>query len=254
MKTKVILSCVSVALLFTSCATILSGRTAKVTLKNEDVKVPVTLTYNDSKKVEHVYLPCTIKVKRGVKPTIIQASAPGYYDENIFISKKLNHTFWWNILAGGIIGIGVDAATGALMKPEKKEYRIPFREAYATTQTETVTPAWQEPIIPNQEIVSSGNTIKCIFDSEPQGARIFWRIISSVPEEVENTNELWLGITPFNEARSFNITGLTEKNAQDIQIEVKVKMKGYADQTKRFNVKQAIEQKEISNFFDMVKE
>lgn len=252
MKTKVILSCVSVALLFTSCATILSGRTAKVTLKNEDVKAPVTLKYD--KKTELVYLPYTIKVKRGNKPTIVEASAPGYYDADIIIGKKFNPTTLWNILLGGVIGIGVDAATGTMKKPEKKEYRIPFREAYTTTQTETVTPAWQEPIIPNQEIVSSENTIKCIFDSEPQGARIFWRIISSVPEEVENTNELWLGITPFNEARSFNITGLTEKNAQDIQIEIKVKMKGYADQTKRFNVKQAIEQKEISNFFDMVKE
>lgn len=96
--------------------------------------------------------------------------------------------------------------------------------------------------------------IRWYFDSAPQGARIFWRVISSVPDQVKNTNELWLGNTPYEETRSFNIIGLTQKNARDVQVEIKVKRKGYIDQTKRFNVRQAIDQQEISSFFDMIKE
>lgn len=96
--------------------------------------------------------------------------------------------------------------------------------------------------------------IRWYFDSAPQGARIFWRVISSVPNEVKNTNELWLGSTPFEETRSFNIQGLTYENSRDVQIEIKVKRKGYIDQNKRFNVRQAIDQQEISSFFDMVEE
>ncbi|MBQ2878936.1 MAG: hypothetical protein IJE42_08420, partial [Bacteroidaceae bacterium] len=96
--------------------------------------------------------------------------------------------------------------------------------------------------------------VRWYFDSDPQGARIFWRVISSVPEEVKNTNELWLGSTPFEETRSFNIVGLTEENAQDVQIEIKIKRKGYMDQTKRFNVRQALDQQEISSFFELVKD
>ena len=96
--------------------------------------------------------------------------------------------------------------------------------------------------------------IRWYFDSAPQGARIFWRVISSVPDEVKNTNELWLGSTPFEETRSFNIEGLTYENSRDVQIEIKVKCKGYVDQNKRFNVRQAIDQQEISSFFDMVKD
>lgn len=96
--------------------------------------------------------------------------------------------------------------------------------------------------------------LRWYFDSSPQGARIFWRVISSVPAEVKNTNEVWLGSTPFEETRAFNIQGLTYENSRDVQIEIKVKRKGYIDQNKRFNVRQAIDQQEISSFFDMVKQ
>ncbi|MBQ2373482.1 MAG: hypothetical protein II299_00040, partial [Alistipes sp.] len=95
--------------------------------------------------------------------------------------------------------------------------------------------------------------IRWYFESAPQGARIFWRVISSVPEQVKNTNENWLGNTPFEETRSFNILGLTYENANDVQIEIKVRRPGYIDQTKRFNVRQAIDQQEISAFFDLIK-
>lgn len=124
----------------------------------------------------------------------------------------------------------------------------------------------KDPTIPKgaaQERVTrdtSGNTslertiLRWFFDSAPQGARVFWRVISSVPAEVKNTNELYLGTTPFEETRSFNIQGLTYSNSRDVQIEVKVKRKGYIDQSKRFNVRQAIDQQEISSFFDLVEE
>ena len=124
----------------------------------------------------------------------------------------------------------------------------------------------QDPTIPVNEATNrvsrdnAGGTalertiIRWYFDSAPRGARVFWRVISSVPAEVKNTNELFLGTTPFEETRSFNILGLTYVNSRDVQIEVKVSRKGYVDQVKRFNVRQAIDQQEISSFFDLVEE
>ena len=47
---------------------------------------------------------------------------------------------------------------------------------------------------------------------------------------------------------------MTYANSRDVQIEIKVRRPGYMDQTKRFNVRQAIDQQEISAFFDLVKE
>ncbi len=95
--------------------------------------------------------------------------------------------------------------------------------------------------------------LRWYFDSDPRGARIFWRVISSVPAVVKNTNELYLMTTPFEETRSFNILGLTYENSRDVQIEIKVVKSGYEPQVKRFNVRQAIDQQEISSFFELVK-
>ena len=95
--------------------------------------------------------------------------------------------------------------------------------------------------------------IRWYFDSDPQGARIFWRVISSIPSEVKNTNETYLMTTPYEETRSFNILGLTYENSRDVQIEVKVIKNGYEPQVKRFNVRQAIDQQEISSFFMLVR-
>ena len=99
-----------------------------------------------------------------------------------------------------------------------------------------------------------GTIIRWNFESAPQGARVFWRVVSSVPDEVKNTNETYIGTTPYEDTRSFNIIGLSYENSRDVQIEIKVRRKGYLDQTKRFNVRQAIDQQEISSFFDLVKE
>ncbi|MDR2002411.1 MAG: PEGA domain-containing protein [Prevotella sp.] len=96
--------------------------------------------------------------------------------------------------------------------------------------------------------------IRWNFDSDPRGSRIFWRVISSVPDQVKNTNETYLTTTPYEETRSFNILGLTYENSRDVTIEIKVSRKGYMDQVKRYNARQAIDQQEISGFFDLVKD
>lgn len=140
------------------------------------------------------------------------------------------------------------------------------------TKTEVATTpdnnsAYQkDPTIPQGEVNNrvsrdrAGQTalertiIRWYFESEPKGARVFWRVVSSIPSEVKNTNESYLGSTPYEDTRAFNILGLTYENSRDVQIEIKVKRKGYIDQVKRFNVRQAIDQMEISSFFDMVEE
>lgn len=150
-----------------------------------------------------------------------------------------------------------------LIVPNNKTYKFQWpktilHEFSASKEKDTTIPAGEA-----QRSVSrdrAGKTalertiIRWYFDSAPQGARVFWRVISSVPDQVKNTNELWLGTTPFEETRSFNIQGLTYENSRDVQIEVKVKCKGYVEQNKRFNVRQAIDQQEISSFFDLVEE
>ncbi len=73
-----------------------------------------------------------------------------------------------------------------------------------------------------------------------------------MPEEVKNTNETYMTTTPLEETRSFNILGLTYENAPDVILEIKVSKRGFEDQVKRFNVRQALDQQEISSFFELV--
>ena len=129
----------------------------------------------------------------------------------------------------------------------------------------TPTPYTEDPTINRgaaKEIVSRDNPgqtalertiIRWAIDSDPQGARIFYRVLSSIPAIVKNTNETYLMTTPYEETRAFNILGLTYENSRDVQIEIKVVKTGYEAQVKRFNVRQAIDQQEISSFFMLVK-
>lgn len=259
MKRLVIIFCL-VAL--TSCASLFSGSKGKITIDNaRPVTEPVTLTV-DNQTYHHVEFPKEVKVKRGFKPSKITAKANGYEDGEATVDKKFNATTLWNIVLGGIPGMAIDAATGAIMKPDAKHYTLNMQPKNYVERDVAPSPAYQlgEPV--HQEIVTRdrpGQTtmestiIRWYFESQPQGARIFWRVVSNCPDQVKNTNELWLGNTPFEETRSFNIPGLTYDNANDVQIEIKVRRTGYLDQTKRFNVRQALDQQEISSFFDMIK-
>lgn len=94
--------------------------------------------------------------------------------------------------------------------------------------------------------------LRWFFDSDPRGARIFYRVISNAPDEVKNTNETYLTTTPLEETRSFNIQGLTYDNSRNVTVEIKVSKRGYEDQVKRYNVRQALDQQEISGFFELV--
>lgn len=111
----------------------------------------------------------------------------------------------------------------------------------------------------NKQVTGEGNTalehtiIRWFFDSTPKGADVYWRVISSTPD-VKNTNQLYLGSTPYESTEAFDIKGLTFNNSGDVQIEISCEKIGYITQKKRFNLRQAIEQKEISSKFNLVEE
>lgn len=95
--------------------------------------------------------------------------------------------------------------------------------------------------------------IRWFVNSNPQGADVSWRVISSTPE-VSNTNSNYVGSTPYETTESFDIKGMTYNNSGNVQIEITCERPGYLPQKKRFNVRQAIDQKEISAKFNLVKE
>lgn len=101
------------------------------------------------------------------------------------------------------------------------------------------------------DTVLENTVIRWYIDSAPRGARVFYRVISSTGE-VQNTNESYLGVTPLEETKSFDIRGLSYANAGNVRIEIKVSRSGYYEQKKVYNLQQAVDQQEISGFFDLV--
>ena len=240
-----------VVLALPSCASIFCGTKAKITLEDPKMAQPVDIT-TDVSRYNQVKLPYVVKVKRGFKPTNVKVESEGYKPTDITVNKSFNAVAVANLT--NFIAWGIDAGTGAMMRPERKHYifRMEKEDLKDTTIAKGEATKAVDREKPGQTALERA-IIRWYFESQPQGARIYWRVISSVPDQVKNTNELWLGTTPFEETRSFNILGLTYENARDVQIEIKVRRNGYIDQTKRFNVRQAIDQQEISSFFDMIK-
>lgn len=111
----------------------------------------------------------------------------------------------------------------------------------------------------NAQVTGAGDTalehtvIRWNILSSPQGADVSWRVISSTPD-VANTNSNYVGTTPYESTESFDIKGLTYNNSGNVQIEVTCEKSGYMSQRKRFNLRQAIDQKEISAKFNLVKD
>lgn len=111
----------------------------------------------------------------------------------------------------------------------------------------------------NKSVSGDGTTalesmvIRWYIDSSPKGADVSVRVVSSTPD-VLNTNSNYVGSTPYETTETFDIKGLTYNNSGNVQIEVVCEKAGYVTQKKRFNLRQAIDQKEISTKFNLIKE
>ncbi|MBR4951719.1 MAG: hypothetical protein IKY56_01845 [Alistipes sp.] len=111
----------------------------------------------------------------------------------------------------------------------------------------------------NKQVTGEGNTalestvIRWYIDSSPKGADVSIRVVSST-SEVYNTNQNYVGTTPYETTETFDIKGLTYNNSGNVQIEVTCEKAGYITQKRRFNLRQAIDQKEISTKFTLLRE
>ena len=112
---------------------------------------------------------------------------------------------------------------------------------------------------PQKQVQGYGNTalentiIRWDVQSRPQGADIFWRVVSKTPE-VKSTNNKYLQTTPYEATKSLDIRGLTYETAGDVRIILRCEKDGYMSQEKEYNVRMVIDQEEISAFFRLVKE
>ncbi len=242
MKTKTYIIILMILPLFTSCATIFSGSKAKVTVSTSN-GMPAQANVDGTSF--YINGPTQIKVKRGFSASTIKAENTTHQG-TVQINKKFNATTLWNIVLGAIPGFAVDAATGAMMKPEQNSYVIFMQPKLAQEE-------------PTKQVEGRGNTVlensvvRWEIQSRPLGADVFWRVVSKTPD-VKSTNNKYLTTTPYEATKTLDIKGLTYETSGDVRIILRCEKEGYFSQEKEFDVRMVLDQEEISAFFRLVKE
>lgn len=237
-------------LMLDSCATFISGVNQDIYVNTEPQGAAIYVNGKD----QGVLTPATIAVKRR-KQTVYTFQKQGYEDGTVIQQGSLNSVVFGNILLGGVVGLAVDASTGAMWQYNNTSVFYQFN----------ATPYAANPFIHSEKPVNilsrsdlsetalEDTNIQWNFSSVPGDARIFWRVISNVPDQVKNTIERYLATLPYKDVRPLNIPGLTYENSSDVVIEIKIVRTGYNTQIKTYNVRQVINEKEISDFFELVK-
>lgn len=108
---------VTIMLFMTSCATLFTGTKDRITFNTNPSGATI---YIDG--VEQCKTPCTMKVKRSIGDTDVEFKLDGYETRLITLSKEFNVVSVINL--GNLLGWGIDALSGAVMKYDRKTYDI----------------------------------------------------------------------------------------------------------------------------------
>jgi hypothetical protein len=114
-KSIIVVSIVS--LFMTSCATIFTGTKDRITFNSTPAGATI---YKNG--VEQCKTPCTLNVKRSLNDTDIEYKLDGYETKLITLDKEFNVVSVINL--GNLLGWGIDALSGAIMKYDQKVYDI----------------------------------------------------------------------------------------------------------------------------------
>lgn len=117
MKKVTFILTIAATILLTSCATIFTGTKDTIRFDSEPQGAEV---YIDGIKV--CKTPCSVPVKRSLSEKLAEIKLDGYETRVIMLDQEFNAISIINL--GNIVFWAIDAATGALMKYDRKAYDI----------------------------------------------------------------------------------------------------------------------------------
>lgn len=117
------------SLLMTGCATVFTGTKDRITFNSNPSGATI---YKDG--VEQCKTPCTVRVKRSLGDTEVEYKLDGYETRLITLDKEFNIVSVINL--GNLLGWGIDAISGAIMKYDKKTYDITLSKNIKTSRIE----------------------------------------------------------------------------------------------------------------------
>jgi hypothetical protein len=117
MKNRSTILLAATLFIMTSCATLFSGTKDRITFNSSPSGAMI---YIDG--VEQCRTPGSIEVKRSINDTDVEFKLDGYDTRLITLSKEFNVVSIINL--GNLLGWGIDALSGAVMKYDRKTYDI----------------------------------------------------------------------------------------------------------------------------------
>lgn len=102
----------SLGLAMAACATIVEGSTQTIAVDTPGVS-GAQCTLKQSDKAYHVTTPGSVVVDKSKHDMSVTCKMAGYNDGFMVVQSMTEGATIGNLLAGGFIGYGVDAATGA---------------------------------------------------------------------------------------------------------------------------------------------
>jgi uncharacterized protein YceK len=115
MLDKIVL-CLGVALCVGGCATIVKGTTQVVSIDTPGAPGAKCTLASSAVGTMQIVTPATVTLAKGSESIQVRCSKECYSDGTGLIGSNVEAMAAGNVIAGGVIGLGVDAATGAMNK------------------------------------------------------------------------------------------------------------------------------------------
>ncbi len=97
-----------------SCATIVEGSDQTMVVKTEPSQASCTLIQEGNKVAEIRSTPRTVTLEKSKEDLSVECTKEGYFKETASVTSTVEGMTFGNIIFGGIIGVGIDAASGAM--------------------------------------------------------------------------------------------------------------------------------------------
>ena len=106
-----------------SCATIISGTNEKIAFTSEPSGAKVLY-----KGQEKCTTPCVATFNKSLSAVNVEYRHSDFPAKNVDLNRSFNGVTVLNVLLGGIIGIGIDVATGSVMNYTDNSYFVNFND------------------------------------------------------------------------------------------------------------------------------
>ncbi len=97
-----------------ACATIVSGSTSTIAVESQPPGASCTVEREGGVVASVAATPGPVSVRRSMRDMAVRCAHPGYGQGTATVPARINGWVLGNLLLGGMVGIVVDAATGAM--------------------------------------------------------------------------------------------------------------------------------------------